>query len=140
MTPPPAAQTRFSDWPFAAKSILGFWFFYTLTVIARAFLGTDPLTALENKLVVLGIGIILTGLVYAAIAGFGSRSNIRRKAVIAAIASTIASLIMAGALTVLEDQMRPARSNSESRHARAGPLSSKAIKSGSSARRRNLWS
>jgi hypothetical protein len=109
MTPPPTVQTRFSDWRFALKSILGFWFFYTLTVIARAFLGSDPLTALENKLVVLGIGIVLTGFVYLSIARFGGPSNIRRKAVIAAIASTIASLIMAGALTLLEDQMRPSK-------------------------------
>jgi two-component system LytT family sensor kinase len=109
MTPPPAVRTRFSDWRFAAKSILGFWFFYTLTVVARAFLGSDPLTTLENKLVVLGIGIILTGLVYVAIAKFGGLSSIRRKAVIAAVASTLASLVMAGALTFLEDQMRESK-------------------------------
>ena len=51
MTPPPTVRTRFSDWPLAVKSILGFWFFYALTVVARAFLGTDPWTTLENKLV-----------------------------------------------------------------------------------------
>ena len=34
MTPPPAVRTRFSDWPLAVKSILGFWFFYALTVVA----------------------------------------------------------------------------------------------------------
>ncbi len=39
-------RTRFGDWPLALKSILGFWLFYALTVIARAFLGTDPLTTL----------------------------------------------------------------------------------------------
>ena len=61
-------RTRFSDWPLAVKSILGFWFFYALTVVARAFLGTDPWTTLENKLVVIGIGIVLTGLIYLAIA------------------------------------------------------------------------
>ena len=42
MMPPPMARTRFADWPFALKSILGFWFFYALTVVVRAFLGTDP--------------------------------------------------------------------------------------------------
>ena len=35
MIAPPAARTRFADWPFAVKSILGFWFFYALTVVAR---------------------------------------------------------------------------------------------------------
>jgi len=29
------AKTRFSDWPLALKSILGFWLFYALTVVAR---------------------------------------------------------------------------------------------------------
>src|SRR5882724_3952515 len=52
-------KTRFSDWPLALKSILGFWLFYALTVVARAFLGTDPWAVLENKLVVVGIGIAL---------------------------------------------------------------------------------
>ena len=47
------AQTRFGGWPLAVKSILGFWSFYALTVVARAFLGTDPWTMLENKLVVI---------------------------------------------------------------------------------------
>ena len=67
MTPPPAVRTRFSDWPLAVKSILGFWFFYALTVVARAFLGTDPFTVLYNKLAVIGVGILLTGLIYLAI-------------------------------------------------------------------------
>ena len=60
MMPHPVARTRFSDWPFAVKSILGFWLFYAATVAIRAFLGSDPWTMLENKLVVIGIGI-LTG-------------------------------------------------------------------------------
>ena len=59
--PQTSVQRRFADWPFALKSILCFWFFYALTVVARAFLGSDPWTTLENKLVVVGIGIVLTG-------------------------------------------------------------------------------
>jgi len=86
MTRPPVVQTRFSDWPLAVKSILGFWFFYSLTVVARAFLGSDPWTTLRNRLVIIGLGIILTGLVYLAIAAFGAQANIRRKAVIAGLA------------------------------------------------------
>ena len=42
---------------------------------------------LHNKLVVVGIGVVLTGLIYLAIAGFGRGGTIRRKAVIAALAS-----------------------------------------------------
>jgi two-component system, LytTR family, sensor kinase len=103
MTPPPAVRTRFSDWPFAVKSILGFWFFYALTVVLRAFLGTDPWTVLENKLVVVGIGIVLTGLIYLTIASLHERVTIRRKAIIAALASAVASLVMGGTLIAIED-------------------------------------
>jgi two-component system LytT family sensor kinase len=109
MMPHPAARTRFSDWPLAIKSILGFWLFYALTVVARAFLGSDPWTTLENKLVVLLIGIALTGLIYLAIAIFGAGTSIRRKTVIAGIGSTIASLLMGGALIALEDAMHESR-------------------------------
>ena len=109
MTPRPAVQSRLRDWPIALKSILGFWFFYALTVVARAFLGTDPWTTLENKLVIIAIGMILTGLIYLAVATVGQRASIRRKAVIAAIASVIASLVMGGTLIMLEDRLRENR-------------------------------
>ena len=109
MMPPPAVRTRFPDWPFAVKSILGFWFFYALTVVARASLGADPWTTLENKLVVIGIGILLTGLIYLAIVTIAAGANIRRKAVIAAVASTLASITMGGTLIVLDDVMRESR-------------------------------
>ena len=70
---------RFSDWPLALKSILGFWFFYALTIVARAFLGSDPMTILSNKLFTIAAGIIVTGLVYAAIVltGFISYLSLR---------------------------------------------------------------
>jgi two-component system LytT family sensor kinase len=99
-------QPRFSDWPLALRSILGFWFFYALTVAARALMGADPLTMLLNKLLVIGIGIVLTGLVYAAIAGFASRATLGRKAVVAALASVVASCVMAVSILAVEDLMR----------------------------------
>jgi signal transduction histidine kinase len=102
-------RSRFGDWPLALKSILGFWLFYALTVVARAFLGTDPLTALLNKLVVIGFGIILTGLIYLAIAGFGARGTIQRKAILAAIASLIGAVAMGGAIVLIEDYMRESK-------------------------------
>ena len=77
MMPPPAVQTRFSDWPFALKSIVGFWCFYALTVVVRAFLGTDPWTTLQNKLSVIAIGLLITGLIYASISAFGNGAPIR---------------------------------------------------------------
>jgi two-component system, LytTR family, sensor kinase len=109
MMPQPAVQTRFRDWPLAVKSILGFWLFYALTVVVRAFLGSDPWTTLENKLVVLGIGIALTGLIYLAITAFGAGATIRRKAVIAGLSSTVASVVMGGTLILLENVMHESK-------------------------------
>jgi two-component system LytT family sensor kinase len=109
MMPHPKARTRFRDWPLAVKSILGFWVFYGLTVAVRAFLGSDPWTALQNKLFVVGIGILLTGLIYLAIATFGQGANIRRKATIAAMASTVAAVAMGGTLILLEDVMHESK-------------------------------
>src|SRR3569833_4412767 len=89
------AKTRFSDWPLAMKSILGFWLFYAVTVVARAFLGSDPLTTVENKLLVIVVGIFLTMMIYLAIAAFASEAPIRRKAAVAIAASVVASSLMA---------------------------------------------
>jgi hypothetical protein len=102
-------RTRFGDWPLALKSILGFWLFYALTVVARAFLGTDPLTILTNKLSVIGIGIVVTAVIYLAIAGFGAGHTIGRKAVIAAVASLIGAVAMGGTLILIEDYMRESK-------------------------------
>jgi hypothetical protein len=102
MMPHPVVRTRFSDWPLAVKSILGFWLFYAATVVVRAFLGSDPWTTLENKLVIIGVGIILTGLIYLAIVTLGEGGSVRRKAVIAAIGSAIASMVMGISLVFTE--------------------------------------
>ena len=109
MTPPPVLRPRFDDWRLALKSITGFWLFYALTVLARAFLGTDPITTLQNKLIVLVIGSLLTGLIYLVIGTLGRGAPIRRKAVIATIASLIASVVMGTALMLFEDYARPTR-------------------------------
>ena len=100
------APGRFSDWRLALKSILGFWLFYAVTVAVRAFMGADALTMLVNKLVVVLIGILLTSLVYVAIATFAAGASIRKKAIVAAIASFFASCAMAGAFLGIEDLMR----------------------------------
>ena len=71
MTPAPVVRSRFDDWPLAVKSILGFWFFYFLTVVARAVLGHDWATVLENKTVTISVGVVLTFGVYGAIRHFG---------------------------------------------------------------------
>jgi hypothetical protein len=109
MMPHPAARTRFQDWPLAVKSILGFWLFYAATVAIRAFLGTDPWTTLENKLAVIAIGIVVTVLIYVAIAAFGQGRSIRRQAIIAGAASLIGALAMGGTLILTEDLMQESK-------------------------------
>jgi LytS/YehU family sensor histidine kinase len=106
---------RFADWPLALKSILGFWLVYAATVVARALLGSDPVTMLQNKLLTLGVGILLTGLIYVAIVLFAGRdgSN-RRKAAVAGIASAVAACAMAGLLMLADGKMR--MSKEEFRH------------------------
>ena len=109
MMPPPVVRTRFSDWPFAARSILLFWLFYAATVLIRAFLGSDPWTMVENKLVVVGIGILINGLIYLAITGLGGGNNIRRKAVIAGVSAAIGSVALGGLVVMTEDWMRESK-------------------------------
>ena len=99
-------QSRFGDWPLALKSILGFWLFYALTIVARAYLGTDPLTILVNKMLIVLIGVVLTGGVYLVVAGFTPGASIRKKAIVAALASFVASWGMAGSFFVTEYIMR----------------------------------
>ena len=106
----PQPASRFADWPVALKSILGFWLVYAATVVARALLGSDPLAMLQNKMVTLAVGIVLTGLVYLAIATFGgSEGGNRRKVAVAGFASLLAACAMAGLLLLAEDKMRSSR-------------------------------
>src|SRR5438270_10686990 len=90
------ANSRFGDWRIALKSILGFWIFYALTVVARAFLGTDPWTALENRTITITVGVILTLGIYAAIATLAGEATLRRRAVVAGFASFAAAAALAG--------------------------------------------
>ena len=101
--------SRFADWPLALKSILGFWFFYALTVVARAFLGSDPMTAIQTRMLTIFVGMGLTFLVYAAIASFGRQGTIGRKTVVAGIASFIAACGMSGILIAAQDKLRESR-------------------------------
>src|SRR5689334_20788029 len=91
MMPHPAARTRFDDWPLAVKSILGFWLFYALTVVARAFLGSDPWTVISNRSFTVGCGIALTFGIYLAINSLAPAVNLRRKAAVAGAATIVAA-------------------------------------------------
>jgi hypothetical protein len=97
MTPAPVVRSRFDDWPLALKSIVGFWSFYLLTVVARAFLGRDPVTVIENRAVIIVIGVTLTFGLYAAIKIFAGGASLRRQVLVAGAASIIAG----GALAAL---------------------------------------
>ena len=98
MSPAPVVSSRFEDWPQAVKSILGFWFFYLLTVVARAFLGHDPLTVLENKSLTIAAGVLLTFAVYGAIKLLAGGASLRRQALVAGVASFVAAGALAGFL------------------------------------------
>jgi hypothetical protein len=96
MMPHPAARTRLGDWPLAVKSILGFWLFYALTVVARAFLGSDPWTVIYNRSFTVGCGIVLTFGIYLAVDFLAPSASLRRKAVIAGVASVVAAAVLSG--------------------------------------------
>ena len=102
-------RARFGDWRLAMKSILGFWLVYAATVLARALLGSDPLTTLRNKAIIIGIGIVLTVAMYIAINLFGRGVSIRRKAVVAALASFAAASAMAGFLLASDRYMHDSK-------------------------------
>ena len=109
-----ADERRFADWRLAVKSILGFWLVYAATVVARAFLGSDPWTVLYNKIATIGVGIVLTFAVYALINMIAGQSGIRRKAITAAVLSFLAAIGQASILMSLEPYFRP--SKEEFRH------------------------
>ena len=100
---------RFADWPLALKSILGFWLFYALTVVARALLGSDPWTMLHNRWPTIAIGILLTAAVYIAINLVAGRAGVRRKAIAATVASLLAAVIQAAVLLSIDRHFRPSK-------------------------------
>ena len=105
MMPPPTVRSRFQDWPLALKSIVGFWSFYAMTVVLRGLLAPNTLNAIWDKLPNIGVGIVVTGLIYAVIAGAGGRATLRRKTAIAAFASLIGAVAMSGTLSLLEGKI-----------------------------------
>jgi signal transduction histidine kinase len=98
MPPAPVVRSRFEDWRLAVKSIVAFWFFYFLTVVARAFLGHDPLTVMQNRTVTIGAGIVLTFGIYFAINLLARGASLRRQALVAGVSSFLAAGALAGFL------------------------------------------
>jgi two-component system, LytTR family, sensor kinase len=99
-------RNRLADWKLALKTILGFWAIYGVTVLARAFLGSDPLTVLQNKLLTFAVGILITALLYAGIAFFAPGPSIRRKGIVAGIGSLAAAMTLATVLVAAEGTMK----------------------------------
>ncbi|QNM83158.1 histidine kinase [Sphingomonas sabuli] len=104
----PLQETTFSDWPLAVKTILGFWLFYALTIVIRAFLGRDPSTVLSNKVLTIAAAIVLSFCIYVALASFARGVSIRRRAIVAILASLGAAAAMAAVLMIADSyQSRP---------------------------------
>jgi len=98
MLPHPTVEYRLNDWPLAVKSILGSWFVYYLTVVARAFLTDDPSTIMLNRLLTVSIGVVLTAGIYLVLALYTRGRSMRRRIVIGGVASFIAAAAQAGLL------------------------------------------
>jgi len=87
---------RFDDWRLATRSIIGFWLVYALTVVARALLGGDAGTVLQNRAVTIAGGILLTFGIYAAINLIARSGTTRKRAFVAFCATLIAAGAQAG--------------------------------------------
>ncbi|MEO7787308.1 MAG: histidine kinase [Sphingomicrobium sp.] len=90
------AGRLFADWRMATRSILGFWLVYSLTVVARALLGGDAGTVLQNRAVTIVGGVLLTFGIYASINLLARVGSTRRRALIAFCATIIAACAQAG--------------------------------------------
>ncbi|MCW3798566.1 histidine kinase [Sphingomonas sp. BN140010] len=105
----PREERPFADWKRATSLIILFWLAYTVTVVARAFLGDDPATFLLNKLVMLGVGTVLTFGIYVAIQLFAPQPDLGRKAVVAGVTSLIAASLLSAMLMAAEGHMRSSK-------------------------------
>jgi hypothetical protein len=92
----PRPEGRFHDLPLAIKSIVGFWIFYFLTVLARSPFMDPPVGdfLLWRSLAVL-VGALITFLVYLTLRLLAARGSLRRMAIVAALASIPAAAAFA---------------------------------------------
>lgn len=103
-------SARFSNWPFAVTSIFGFWLLYGSTVFIRAFLTTDPWTAITNRLAILAFGVITNGLIYLVIGWFAHGASVRRKVAVAMASCVAGALILSTAVAATEGWVRSTQS------------------------------
>ena len=102
-------KQRFGDLKTAVLLIVGFWVAYAVTVVARALLGDDPLTVLENKLVTLSAGTLLTFGIYTAIQLFAPGPGLGWKAIVAGLGSLVAAIALAATLVAAEGHMKSSK-------------------------------
>ncbi len=103
--PPRKRKSAFADLGLAAKSIFIFWFVYGLTVVARALLSGDALGVIQNRAVTIVSGVVLTFVIYLAIALFGRRTGLRGRVAIAVGASVVAALVQAAVLMLSDSRL-----------------------------------
>jgi hypothetical protein len=90
----PRPSGRFHDLPLAIESILGFWFFYFLTVLLRAVaIGGGLGELLSRRTAGILVGIVLTFGIYLALRLFAPNGGLKRTVTVAAIAGVPAALI-----------------------------------------------
>jgi two-component system LytT family sensor kinase len=94
---PFSPQGRFADWRLATQSIIGFWAFYLVTVLLRGLLGPEAMSAIGYRAINAALGLMLTFLIYAAIRLLAREGSIRRMAIVAAVASLPAAVLLSAA-------------------------------------------
>ena len=95
-----AAKTGhpFGGLGFAIKTIVAFWLIYLTTVCVRAMLSGDFWGVVLNRAPTVASGIVLTFGIYLVIHSVREGAGIRRRAVIATIASITAAMLQGGAI------------------------------------------
>ena len=103
-----SSQSRFADWRLATQSIFGFWSFYLVTVLLRGLLGPEAVSAIGYRAINAAIGLALTFMIYATIRYLARDGSVRRMAIVAAVATLPAAVIMSAAslrMAMLSDEM-----------------------------------
>ncbi len=102
-------RLRFPDWQLAARSIAYFWLFYLGTVLLRAAIGPveEAASAVGVRALNAILGVVLTALIYLALALFARSQSVRRMAIIASVSALPAAIILSGVSLYVEINFVP---------------------------------